>query len=704
MSGSYQLLEKFLLEKRFTVDVAVKPIFMLGAPRTGSTVLYQIVVNNFNLFYISNFINDYFSQYPMTGGYLDRLLNPRATVSYQSYYGKTAGQFEPSEGSQFFKFWYGGRHPSEIYSKDILSEKRAYIQKVFQYYSNISNRPLIFKNAWNCFRIKNILEMFPSSIFIWVRRDVEESAKSDLVARYRRGGGHVWNSATTKDFLNIQKRPFCEQVVEQQLAYNKTIQRDLLKYAASRYIEVWYEDVVVNCQQELGAIDSFFKDKGLDVAKNPLKRISSEDVLKSRISKKLGQEDDLKVKEYVLAHPDIVGHRYETKKSNSRDSVSTSNNVIDIKDLSILAGGGEKLKILMLADVGHQTLAVQDHIEGIVKYSNHEIDVLNSRKSPDLEKRISWDLYDGIIIHYSISIVHESYLSQKMRCMISKFEGFKIQFIQDEYRYINRMIQEIQYLGVDGLFSSLSLENINNVYNQKSLSLGSVIKISCLPGYISEKFLSYERSKIIERTTDVVYRSRDLPFNMGVHGRDKHRIGNGMLNCLKGTDLKYDIELSDCKRIYGDDWIGFVQGSKTILGVEGGSSIFDFDGTVARQIEEFIKENEQVDFSRVFKNVLHLYEGNVVHKTITPRSFEAMVLGTVQILFEGDYRGVLQPGRHYIELKRDFSNEGQVLSMLKDHDQLQLISDTAYDEIVQSGDYHYSILGKGVDGLIGMIT
>ena len=67
---------------------------------------------------------------------------------------------------------------------------------------------------------------------------------------------------------------------------------------------------------------------------------------------------------------------------------------------------------------------------------------------------------------------------------------------------------------------------------------------------------------------------------------------------------------------------------------------------------------------------------------------------SVQILFEGDYSGILKPDLHYIPLKKDFSNISDVISKVKNNDLLQAIADRAYEDIITSNKYSYETFIK----------
>lgn len=261
-------LEKEIFNLYPNVDGNAIPIvFILGSPRTGSTLVYQIMINFFDFFYISNITNNLFSSAPSVGAAIHHSLYSNVEVSYNSQYGKTEKLYEPSEGSALMSRWFGGRHPSQIYSKEVLSSEEDHMLKSLGCMHAITQKPIIIKNAWNCFRVKNLSSLFPNSKFIWIRRDIGDSATSDLKSRLNQGNSRIWNSATTHNYREIQQRPPHEQVVLQQYEYNTAIESDLNRYAKKRYAEIWYEDLCRNTNYELQKLQKFLnmqiKDKPL---------------------------------------------------------------------------------------------------------------------------------------------------------------------------------------------------------------------------------------------------------------------------------------------------------------------------------------------------------------------------------------------------------------------------------------------------------
>lgn len=338
-----------------------------------------------------------------------------------------------------------------------------------------------------------------------------------------------------------------------------------------------------------------------------------------------------------------------------------------------------RLKVLLLADDQHISNPVRDYINAFVIYSDNEITVTNPihARTPNYFQFCSFDV---VIIHYSIYVLGDYFLSEEYREVIKKFPGLKVQIIQDEHRLINQMKEQMADFGVSIIISSLAPRNAQEVYGSDNLP--GITVVSCMPGYIPDELHKIKAPDIAERPLDVVYRGRTLTPTLGIHSYDKLRIGEEFAAVAKSNGLTFDISSDEESRLYGDDWLRFLSSGRATLGVEGGASIFDFDGQVSRLVSEFRELNPSAGFHEIWKSTVSQYEGNVVHKTITPRILEAVATKTALVLFPGEYSGVLSPGQHYIELKRDFSNIDMVLEQLRDTSGLQRLVDRNFDEIL----------------------
>ena len=284
-------------QESISQDSCPEPVilFILGSPRVGSTVLFQLVINHFECFFPSNSFNRKFQnqEVNLESFDLSPYLSPLEKVSYISDYGKTLHDGEPSEASAFFGTFFGGEHPSEDKSKAPLPDlAERFVEFCRSLYSQ-SRKPLVFKNAWNCFRIRYLSQAIPKACFLWIRRDIADAAFSDLEARRKRGSTNIWNSATTSDYLEIQKHPYWEQVVEQQYGYARRVGSDLSQFCRDRYFEVWYEDILVEPNLFLEKINNFLSPRGFTIRK---RKIDRNDLRKSnKREKMLRCEDGAKI-------------------------------------------------------------------------------------------------------------------------------------------------------------------------------------------------------------------------------------------------------------------------------------------------------------------------------------------------------------------------------------------------------------------------
>jgi hypothetical protein len=107
-----------------------------------------------------------------------------------------------------------------------------------------------------------------------------------------------------------------------------------------------------------------------------------------------------------------------------------------------------------------------------------------------------------------------------------------------------------------------------------------------------------------------------------------------------------------------------------------------------------------VTYEEVAERHLKHVEGRIRMNQVSPRVFEAAMLRTALVLFEGGYSNVVRPDRHFIALRKDFSNVDEVLTRLADDDGLQSMVDLTYSEIIASGRYGYRQFIDGFDAVV----
>ncbi len=360
------------------------------------------------------------------------------------------------------------------------------------------------------------------------------------------------------------------------------------------------------------------------------------------------------------------------------------------------------LNVLLLCDYhlpGSNANALSDHINSFQKYSKHNIFVLSS--VGDLPDDFNIDVFDVLVIHFSIVVFSESYLSESAKDRIANFKGLKVQYIQDEYRQINRLHIEIDRLGVDLLFTCIPSRLWGYVYPDHILP--RVVLRSTLTGYVPERLLSLTAKPIAERTVDVFYRGRKLPYWIGSATLEKYDIATEFSRRARDSDLVLDLASSEHERLYGEEWLRRLGNARCTLGVESAASLLDFTGGFQRKTEVFTKAHPEASFAEVEDACFPGMDDRFNTAQISPRCFEAAAMRTCIVLFEGGYSGILEPGRHFIALKKDFSNFDTVCNNIRDHRYLQTITDRAYAEVAQNPRYAFSEFVKDFEAGISEV-
>jgi hypothetical protein len=359
------------------------------------------------------------------------------------------------------------------------------------------------------------------------------------------------------------------------------------------------------------------------------------------------------------------------------------------------------MEILFLANrptANTQAATVTEYLDALVKHSKHrvlEVSMLNH-----FPERIDLDRFDVVVTHYSLSLgpLLYHYLGADLVERLKRFNGLKVAFLQDEYREIQKYWKHINELSLDILFSCVPDHEVPKVYPLQKVPDLRVVNV--LTGYVSQALTERRVRSIVERPIDVGYRTRKMPYWLGQLGHEKWWIAQEFQCQASGRGLNLDLSVKEGERLYGDAWTEFVASCRAVIGVESGASIIDFDGKLEHTVEAYVAQNPGATFEEVFERFLKPYEGSLQLHQISPRCFEAAALRTPMVLFEGGYSGVLVPERHYIVLKKNFSNFTGVLAKLKDHAYLQELADRTYQEVALDPRWSYEKFIADVDQVI----
>lgn len=316
-------------------------------------------------------------------------------------------------------------------------------------------------------------------------------------------------------------------------------------------------------------------------------------------------------------------------------------------------------------------------------------------------------------INFDLVIFHTTFLAQRWsgaesfrKWALARIEklktnkAVKVALPQDEWLHTNELNRFINEFDVSHVFSVAPPSEWKIIYSGIDQSMVKLHQV--LTGYIDDKLINRVAAystRISLRDIDIGYRAFRSPEWLGRHGFLKTKIADVFLTDLSAKELKLDISVERKDTIVGDEWYKFLLRCKYFIGVEGGSTVHDPDGDILVKGFEYVKENPKATFEEIEEACFPGMDDNLHLIAISPRHLECCVTRTCQILVEGTYNEILQPGKHYIELKKDFSNLAEVLKLIKKDELRKTITEQAYVDIVLSGTYSYRNFVKEVIAL-----
>jgi hypothetical protein len=308
--------------------------------------------------------------------------------------------------------------------------------------------------------------------------------------------------------------------------------------------------------------------------------------------------------------------------------------------------------------------------------------------------------FEGIVFHYSIFSARYNLDEEFLNYLETQRNVYKLAFFQDEYHYCRQRFDFLNHHRVDCVYTLLEPDCFKDVYEKYT----KVPKLVWhLTGYVSDGMVEVARRKLRsdeERTVDIGYRARPLPFYMGKGAQEKTDIAREFCARAVPLGLRLDIKTDEESRLYGEAWHDFIASSRAFLGVEAGVSIFDIQDVVRPEAERIQAANPAITFEQLSRELLAPWEDNIYYRTISPRHFEAAAFRVCQILFEGRYNGLMQPGVHYIPLKKDFSNFDDCIRMFQDKALRDELTSNAYRDLIASERFSYQKFIAGFDEVL----
>ena len=344
---------------------------------------------------------------------------------------------------------------------------------------------------------------------------------------------------------------------------------------------------------------------------------------------------------------------------------------------------------------------ITDHIEAFGRWSRFPVQAVNT--DGGFPSSLEPLRFDAVVLHYTLfaSGPHPYLIGDRFLEYLSRCKGsYKVAFFQDEHEYCRRRFAFLDQYGVDCVYTCFSPE-----YHEPTYGAHTRVKrfVTYMPAYVSPDLVR-EAAKLgrpdSDREVDVGYRTRPTPPYFGRGGVEKVEIAERFAPPAARAGLRLDISSREEDRLYGESWYRFLAGCRGQLGTESGASCVDLEDEVREEYLRLAADGHEVTLEELERGALGRWDGRVQLRSTSSRHFEAAAFRVCQVMYEGEYSGVLAPMRHYIPLRKDFSNIDEVLERFADPDVRRELTETAHRDLVASGDYGYEAFIAGFDAVL----
>lgn len=229
-------------------------MFIVAPPRSGTTLLYQLISLKYDVFYPTNLIAKFYNapyDFLKSIGDLD-IFSQRMSSDFKSDLGNTSSIFEPHEWGWFWERFLCNE-------ENTLVNELSAIQSLYL-------KPMLFKNIYFNYNIEFLANTINQSIFLRIKRDEVDTINSIYNAILKRGFpiGSKYHKDAYEKFIN---KPL-ELATIEYFFDEKTLDEHL---GDKKVINISYEKMIHNLDEVLDLIENkFFQYTGSELSKKSI--------------------------------------------------------------------------------------------------------------------------------------------------------------------------------------------------------------------------------------------------------------------------------------------------------------------------------------------------------------------------------------------------------------------------------------------------
>lgn len=218
-------------------------LFIVGLPRSGTTLVYELVVQAFKVAFFSKIYEYTFGLPNITTRLVSRSMkSPNA--HYRSEYGRIPGLLSPAENHTFWMKWFPespvlGHH---VALSSLGTHEISDMDRLLNSIGSIAGRPFVFKDVYLSLSLEALLGSVKQAKAIVVTRE-QEAVAASIFKRRSELKHRPWWSIRPPFSKEVEDRDLIDQVAFQCVRSEQLLQQQLSTVSPAQYRIVDYADI-----------------------------------------------------------------------------------------------------------------------------------------------------------------------------------------------------------------------------------------------------------------------------------------------------------------------------------------------------------------------------------------------------------------------------------------------------------------------------
>lgn len=190
------------------IEGEYRPVFVVGLPRSGTTLLTQVLAATNSFAYPSNLIARFYDN-PALGERVSQLLAPVIgcdTKQFESNMGRTKSWNDPNEFGFFWSRFFDFSIHHEVCREQVLNSALESFKGEVSSWQSEAAKPLLLKCMIMNYSLDILYEMYPNALFVRTQRSFHDVVKSMVKGRRLvTGSDKNWFSCRPKNWEKLNE-------------------------------------------------------------------------------------------------------------------------------------------------------------------------------------------------------------------------------------------------------------------------------------------------------------------------------------------------------------------------------------------------------------------------------------------------------------------------------------------------------------------